>query len=225
MLALADFQAIVLTLQLAITTTLILLLVCIPTSWWLANSKSRFKPLFEALVALPLVLPPTVIGFYLLLLLAPDGIVGRVWGQLFGDTLPFSFTGLLIGSMIYSLPFVMQPLQNGFERLPKGLLDYASTLASPVDRFTSVILPLSKTSLITAACMGFAHTIGEFGVVLMIGGNIPGETQLLSIALFDRVENLQYQQAHILAAGLLIFSISMLALLYSLNRRGNKLWS
>jgi molybdate transport system permease protein len=222
-----DYLAIFLTLQLAATTMLVLLLICIPCGWWLANTRWRGKPLLEAIIALPLVLPPTVIGFYLLVMMAPQGVIGQLWGGLFNSTLPFSFTGLLIGSVIYSLPFVMQPLQNSFERIPKDLLNAAATMgASPLDRFISVVLPLSKTSIITAASLGFAHTIGEFGVVLMIGGNIPGETQLISIALFDRVENLQYQQAHILAAGLMLFSAITLVLLYSLNRnqRGGSLW-
>ena len=225
MLSENDLLAIFLTLKLAATTTLVLLLICTPAAWWLANSQNRYKPLIEAVVALPLVLPPTVIGFYLLLLLSPEGGIGLVWQHVFADTLPFSFTGLLMGSIIYSLPFVMQPLQQGFERIPSGLMDCAATMAGPVDRFFSVVLPLTKTSIITASCMGFAHTIGEFGVVLMIGGNIPGQTQVISIALFDRVENLEYQTAHLLSAGLVVFSVALLALLYSLNRRNTKLWS
>jgi len=174
----------------------------------------------EALVAMPLILPPTVLGFYLLLMLAPDTGLGRLWLQLTGTQLAFSFNALVIGSVIYSLPFVVQPLQSAFQRVPESLLQAAATLgARPLDQFRSLVVPLSRRSFITAASLGFAHTVGEFGVVLMIGGNIPGETQVLSIALYDQVESLQFDQAHRLAAGLVIFSLLLLFLLYRSNRQ------
>jgi molybdate transport system permease protein len=173
----------------------------------------------EALVALPLILPPTVLGFYLLIVLAPQSPIGQYWQALTGTQLAFSFNALVIGSVIYSLPFVVQPLQAAFARVPEGLLQAAATLgATPFDQFRSVILPMSRRSFITAASLGFAHTVGEFGVVLMIGGNIPGETQVISIAIYDQVESLQFGQAHRLAAGLVIFSAALLFLLYRNNR-------
>lgn len=200
-----DVQALWVTLRLALVSTLILLLLGTPLAWWLAHTRSRFKTVAEAVVALPLVLPPTVLGFYLLIALAPAGLA-------------FSFTGLVIGSVLYSLPFVVQPLQNAFSAISPASLEAASTLrASPLDRFFSIALPLSRSGLITAATLGFAHTIGEFGVVLMIGGNIPGETQVLSIAIYDHVEALEYAQAHWLSAGLLLFSFVILFLVYSQN--------
>jgi len=200
-----DVQALWVTLRLALASTLILLLLGTPLAWWLAHTRSRFKTVAEAVVALPLVLPPTVLGFYLLIALAPAGLA-------------FSFTGLVIGSVLYSLPFVVQPLQNAFRAISPASLEAASTLrASPLDRFFSIALPLSRSGLITAATLGFAHTIGEFGVVLMIGGNIPGETQVLSIAIYDHVEALEYAQAHWLSAGLLLFSFVILFLVYSQN--------
>jgi len=202
-----DVQALWVTLRLALISTLILLLLGTPLAWWLAHTHSRFKTVAEAVVALPLVLPPTVLGFYLLIALAPAGLA-------------FSFTGLVIGSVLYSLPFVVQPLQNAFSAISPASLEAASTLrASPLDRFFSIALPLSRSGLITAATLGFAHTIGEFGVVLMIGGNIPGETQVLSIAIYDHVEALEYAQAHWLSAGLLLFSFVILFLVYSQNHR------
>lgn len=219
MLQAQDIAAITLTLQLAATTTVILLLIGTPLAWWLANSHWRGKSFLEAVVALPLVLPPTVLGFYLLLAFSPTSPFGQFWLSATGQPLAFSFSALVIGSVIYSLPFVVQPLQAGFEQLPQTLLEAAATLgADAKDRFFSIVLPLTQRSFIAAASLGFAHTIGEFGVVLMIGGNIPGETQVLSIALFDRVESLQYQQAHQLAAGLVLFSLLLLAAVYRLNR-------
>ena len=219
MLAEQDWAALWLTLRLASTTTIWLLLIGTPLAWWLAHSRWRIKPFLEAIVALPLVLPPTVLGFYLLLVFAPDSPFGQFWLSATGGPLAFSFSALVIGSVLYSLPFVVQPLQAGFEQLPKGLLEAAATMgANRRDQFISVVLPLTRRSFIAAASLGFAHTIGEFGVVLMIGGNIPGQTQVLSIALYDHVESLQYAQAHQLAAGLVIFSMLLLSLLYKLNR-------
>ena len=221
-------DALWLTLQLALFSTLILLVVATPLAWWLAHSEFKGKSLVEALVALPLVLPPTVLGFYLLIVLGPDGPGGwlaSLWG---GHTLAFSFSGLLIGSVIYSLPFVVQPLQNGFYLIGKKPLDVAYTLkASFGDAFRSVILPLAKPAYISAATLGFAHTLGEFGVVLMIGGNIPAETQVISIAIYEQVEAMEYAQAHGLSALLLIISFSLLAIIYTTrkNKSGGLLWT
>lgn len=219
MLAEQDWLALWITLRLASITTVWLLVIGTPLAWWLAHSRWHGKPLLEAIIALPLVLPPTVLGFYLLLAFAPNSVFGQFWLTATGQPLAFSFSALVIGSVLYSLPFVVQPLQAGFEQLPKGLLEAAATMgANRRDQFISVVLPLTRRSFIAAASLGFAHTIGEFGVVLMIGGNIPGQTQVLSIALFDHVESLQYAQAHQLAAGLVIFSLLLLSLLYKLNR-------
>ena len=201
--------------MLASTTTVLLLVIGTPLAWWLSRRSGAFPALIEAIVAMPLILPPTVLGFYLLLLLAPNTALGQLWQQLTGTQLAFSFSALVIGSVIYSLPFVVQPLQTAFVRVPQRLLQAAATLgANPMDQFLSVVVPLSKRSFITAASLGFAHTVGEFGVVLMIGGNIPGETQVLSIALYDSVESLQFDQAHRLAAGLVLFSLVLLFALY-----------
>ncbi|MGK0442817.1 MAG: molybdate transport system permease protein [Pseudohongiellaceae bacterium] len=219
MLAAQDFTAIWLSLQLALYATLILLIIGTPLAWWLANTRTRCKPFLEAAIALPLVLPPTVLGFYLLLAFAPDSPFGQFWLATTGQALAFSFSALVIGSVLYSLPFVVQPLQASFEQLPHHLLEAASTLgANKKDRFVSIVLPLTKRSFLAAASLGFAHTLGEFGIVLMIGGNIPGKTQVLSIALFNHVESFQFQQAHYLAAGLMIFSFVLLAAIYRLNR-------
>jgi molybdate transport system permease protein len=213
-----EWLAIRLTLALATVTTVLLLLLGTPLAWWLSRRRGSLGAAVEALVALPLILPPTVLGFYLLLLLAPDTPVGRGWEALTGSRLAFSFPALVIGSVLYSLPFVVQPLQQAFARLPAGLLDAAASLgASPRDRFFRLALPLSRRSFVTAGALGFAHTVGEFGVVLMIGGNIPGETRVVSIALFDQVESLQFASAHRLALALVIFSLLLLFLLY----RGN----
>ncbi|MDM3872194.1 molybdate ABC transporter permease subunit [Porticoccus sp. W117] len=214
----ADLAAIWLTLKLAAVTTVLLLVVGTPLAWWLARSRLRCKPLIEALLALPLVLPPTVLGFYLLLLLGANGPLVSLFGE--GAQLAFSFPGLVIGSAIYSLPFVVQPLQNAFTAIGQRPLEVAATLrASPWDSFWSVVMPMARPGVIAAAVLGFAHTLGEFGVVLMIGGNIPGKTQVLSIAIYDRVEALEYAQAHWLAAGLLLFSLLVLTLVYAVNRR------
>ena len=215
----SDVTALWLTLQLAAITTVILLVAGAPLAWWLAQSRSRVASIIEAAVALPLILPPTVIGFYLLLAFSPDAWLGSSWLSMTGTPLAFTFNGLVIGSVIYSLPFVVQPLQTGFQQFDRQLLEVADTLgASSRDQFFNLILPITRRAFITAALLGFAHTIGEFGVVLMIGGNIPGETQVLSIALYDHVEALDYQRAHWLAGGLLAFSFILLITIYSLNR-------
>jgi molybdate transport system permease protein len=222
MLSAQDIDAVILTGKLAALTTLILLIVGTPLAWWLAHTRIKFKPMLEAIVALPLVLPPTVLGFYLLIAFSPASSFGNLWLTISGQQLAFTFSALVIASVIYSLPFVVQPLQASFEQLPKDLLEAAATMgADKKDQFLSIVLPLSRRSFITAATLGFAHTVGEFGVVLMIGGNIPGETQVLSIALFDKVESLEYTQAHFLAAGLVLFSVVLLAFIYSLNRSSN----
>ena len=214
----ADFAAIWLTLQLASITTALLLLLGTPLAWWLARTRSWLKAPMGALVALPLVLPPTVIGFYLLVAMGPQGPVGALTQSLGLGTLPFTFTGLVIGSLFYSLPFVVQPIQNAFEAIGTRPLEVAATLrAGPLDRFFHVALPLARPGLVTASVLGFAHTIGEFGVVLMIGGNIPDQTRVVSVQIFNHVEAMEYAQAHWLAAGMLVFSF---AILLTLQRRG-----
>ncbi len=215
----ADWSAIRITAELAAVTTVLLLIVGTPIAWWLARTRSRLKPLWSALVAMPIVLPPTVLGFYLLLLMGPQGPVGRLTDALGLGRLPFSFAGLVVGSVIYSLPFVVQPLQQAFEAIGERALEAAATLrASPRDRFFSVALPLARPGLLTASVLGFAHTVGEFGVVLMIGGNIPGRTRVLSVAVYDHVEAIEYGQAHRLAAGMVAFALVVLVALYVLNR-------
>ena len=214
----SDLQALLTTLKMAGLTTLILLVIGTPLAWYLANMKSRFKVIVEALVALPLVLPPTVLGFYLLIAFSPEHLPGQLWQQATGQQLAFSFSAIVIGSVLYSLPFVVQPLQRAFEQLGDSLLEASAVLgAGALDRFFSIVLPLTKTSFITAATLGFAHTVGEFGVILMIGGNIPGETRVLSIALFDHVEAFDYARAHMLSIGLLVSSMVILAIIYWLN--------
>ncbi|GAB3282933.1 molybdate ABC transporter permease subunit [Parahaliea aestuarii] len=216
----AELDAVRLTLALAGTTTLILMLLGTPLAWWLSRRRGNLPALVEALVAMPLILPPTVLGFYLLLMLAPDSAVGALWQRLTGQQLAFSFSALVIGSVIYSLPFVVQPLQAAFARVPTTLLQAAATLgATPLDQFRSVVAPLCRRSFLVAACLGFAHTVGEFGVILMIGGNIPGETRVVSVALYDYVESLQFAEAHRLAGGLVVFSLLLLFLLYRNNGR------
>lgn len=218
----ADILALTTTLKMAAITTLILLLLGTPLAWYLANMKSRLKVIFEAIVALPLVLPPTVLGFYLLLAFSPQSLPGQLWQTATGSQLAFSFSAIVIGSVLYSLPFVVQPLQKAFEQLGEHYLEAAAMLgAGPIDRFFSIVFPLTKASFITAAALGFAHTVGEFGVVLMIGGNIPGETRVLSIALFDHVEAFNYANAHILSAGLLISSLLLLSFVYLLGGKFN----
>lgn len=216
----ADLTALAITLKLAGISTLILLLTGTPIAWWLARSQWRFKFLCEALVALPLVLPPTVLGFYLLLALGPHGPVGGLIEWLGAEPVAFTFTGLVIGSVFYSMPFVVQPLQNAFKAIGQRPMEVAATLrATPLDRFFSVAIPLARPGFLTATVLGFAHTLGEFGVVLMIGGNIPGETQVVSIAIYDHVEGLEYAQAHWLSGGLLLLSFLMLMGVYGFNRR------
>ena len=216
-----DLSAIWLTLKLAGLSTLLLLLCGTPLAWWLARTHHPLKGTIGALVTLPLILPPTVLGFYLLVLLGPHGPVGQLTQSLGLGLLPFTFPGLVIASMVYSLPFVVQPLQQAFAAIGVRPLEAAATLrASPLDTFFSVVLPLAKPGFITAAILGFAHTIGEFGVVLMIGGNIPGKTQVLSMAIYNHVEAMEYANAHQLAGGLLVFSFVVLLLL-NRNRLGN----
>jgi molybdate transport system permease protein len=216
MLTPADYSALWLTFKVASLTTAILLLIGTPLAWWLSNTQSRWKPLFSALIAVPLVLPPTVLGFYLLVLMGPEGAVGQFTDAIGLGTLPFTFAGLIVASCIYSLPFVVQPLQNAFETIGSRPLEVAATLrASPLDSFFSVVVPLAKPGFLTAGIMGFAHTVGEFGVVLMIGGNIPDKTRLVSVQLYNHVEALEYAQAHLLAAILLGFSFLVLLLMYT----------
>ena len=210
-----DMIALLVTLKLALVSTFMLLLVGTPIAWWLSQTEWRFKFLIEAVVALPLVLPPTVLGFYLLVAMSPAGPIGALTSGFGLGSLAFSFTGLVIGSVIYSMPFVIQPLQDTFRAIGPRPLEAAATLrASPLDRFITIVLPLAKPGFITATVLGFAHTLGEFGVVLMIGGNIPGETRVVSIAIYDHVEMLEYARAHWLAGGLLLLSFLMLAIVY-----------
>jgi molybdate transport system permease protein len=214
-----DLRALALTLKLAGVVTLLLLLIGTPIAWWLARTHSRWKGPVSAVVALPLVLPPTVLGFYLLLAMGPYGFVGQVTSAIGLGTLPFTFWGLVVASIFYSMPFVVQPIQNAIEMLGNRPLEAAATLrAGPWDRFFSVVLPLAKPGFITAAILGFAHTVGEFGVVLMIGGNIPGVTRVVSVQIYDHVEALEYTQAHWLSAGMLLFSFLTLLTVYSFNR-------
>ncbi len=208
-----------LTLHLATVTTALLLVIGTPLAWWLATTRSRARPLIEAITALPLVLPPTVLGFYLLILLSPNSTLGGAWVSMTGETLTFSFTGLVVASILYSLPFMVQPLQAAFERVGAMPMEAAATLrASRFDAFFSVAVPLSARGFLTACVLTFAHTVGEFGVVLMIGGNIPGETRVISIAIYEQVETLRYAEAHILSAGMLLFSFIVLAVVYAFNR-------
>ncbi len=220
-----DLISLWITIKLAALTTLSLILVGTPLAWWLSRSSGLMRHLIEPLIALPIVLPPTVVGFYLLIVFSPAHFPGAFYAEVTGTTLAFSFPGLVIGSFIYSLPFYVQPLQLSFDALREELIEAAATLgAGPLDRFFSIILPLSRRGFVTAICLAFAHTVGEFGIVLMIGGNLPDETRVLSIALFDQVESLEYQRAHILAAGLLIFSFITLAILYRFNRTERPRW-
>jgi len=220
----SDLAAIWLTIQLASLTTLLLLLIGTPIAWWLARTRSPLKGPVGAVVALPLVLPPTVLGFYLLVVMGPQGPVGQATQALGLGVLPFTFAGLVVGSVVYSLPFVVQPLQNAFEAIGARPLEAAATLrASPRDCFFSVVLPLARPGFITAGILGFAHTVGEFGVVLMIGGNIEGRTRVVSVQIYDHVEALEYAQAHWLAGGMVAFSFVVLLLLYT-RRRGATVW-
>jgi molybdate transport system permease protein len=218
-----DWQPVLLSFKLAGLTTLLLLILGTPIAWWLARSRAWYKQMIASVVALPLVLPPTVIGFYLLLLLGPNGPVGRLTEALGLGVLPFTFGGLLVASVFYSMPFVVQPLQNAFEAIGNRPLEVAATLrASPLDSFFTVAVPLARPGFLTAAVLGFAHTVGEFGVVLMIGGNIPGETRVLSVAIYDHVESLEYGQAHMISAGMIGFAFLVLLTLYLVNGRLNR---
>jgi len=220
----ANLAAILLTVKLASVVTVLLLLIGTPIAWWLANTRSWLKAPVEAVVALPIVLPPSVLGFYLLVAMGPHGPVGQFTLALGLGTLPFTFTGLVVASVFYSLPFVVQPIQNAFAAIGPGLLEAAATLrARPWDRFFTVALPLARPGFITAAVLGFAHTVGEFGVVLMVGGNIPGQTRVVSVQIYDHVEALEYGQAHELAIVLMGFSFVTLFLLYAFNRRATML--
>ena len=214
-----DIAAVLTTLKLAGVTTIILILIGTPISWWLSQTKWRYKVLIEALFAMPLILPPSVLGFYLLIFLSPQGMMGKLLKFLGLQPIAFTFEGLVFGSVVYSMPFVIQPLQNTFASIGSKPLEVAATLgASPLDRFLSIVIPMSRNGFLSAAVLGFAHTIGEFGVVLMIGGNIPGETKVLSISIYDHVEMLAYDNAHLLSKILLIFTFVLLVTVYSLNR-------
>lgn len=209
-----------LTLRLAGTTTLILLLIGTPLAWWLSGTRSRLKPVAEAVTALPLVLPPTVLGFYLLVMFSPRAPLGGFFLQATGTTLTFSFVGLVAASVIYSLPFMVQPLQAAFETAGRQPLEAAALLrAGPLDRFLTVAAPLAGRGFLTASVLTFAHTIGEFGVVLMVGGNIPGKTKVISIAIYEHVERIEYADAHVLSAGMVVFSFLVLLAVYTVNRR------
>jgi len=212
----ADIVALWITLKLAFVSTLLLLLLGIPLAWWLSRSRWRYRFVVDAFIALPLVLPPTVLGFYLLLALGPGGALGGLLESLGGHSLAFTFTGLVVGSVVYSLPFVVQPLQDAFASFGTRPLEVAATLrASPWDRFVSVALPLARRGMVTGAVLGFAHTLGEFGVVLMIGGNMPGQTRVASIAIYDHVEAMEYARAHGLSAILLVLSFALLLAVYA----------
>jgi len=215
-----EWSAIGLTLALASVSTLLLLLIGTPLAWWLAQTNSKVKSVIEALTAMPLVLPPTVLGFYLLLLMQPNSPIGAFWLTLTGSTLTFNFSGLVVASVIYSLPFMVQPLQAAFEQLGRGPIEAAASLrASPLDTFVNVVVPQSKRGFLTAMVLTFAHTIGEFGVVLMVGGNIPGRTRVISIAIYENVETLNYTQAHWLSALLVTFSFLVLLVVYTSNKK------
>jgi molybdate transport system permease protein len=220
MLSASDLDTLLLTLKLASLATLIMLLIGTPLAWWLSRTQSAWKGVINAIVALPLVLPPTVLGFYLLLALGPHGAIGQFTRWLGIGGLPFTFAGLVLASVLYSLPFVVQPLQTAFAAIDQRWLDTAATLrASRLDSFFSVILPLAKHGFLSASVLGFAHTVGEFGVVLMVGGNIPDQTRVVSVQIYNHVEALEYGQAHGLAAVLLVFSFSVLLVLYSVNHK------
>ncbi len=224
MLGETDFSAIILTLKLAAITTIILLLIGTPIAWWLARSQAWWKGVVSAIVMLPIVLPPTVIGFYLLLAMGSQGWIGHITQALGLGLLPFTFAGLVIASVFYSLPFVVQPLQNAFESIGQRPLEVAATLrASPFDTFFSVILPLAKPAYLTASVLAFAHTMGEFGIVLMVGGNIPDKTRVVSVQIYEHVEAIEYSQAHWLSAAMLAFSFLMLLALYALNNKGKRI--
>lgn len=212
-----------LTVQLAGISTVLLLVLALPLAWWLATTKSYIRPLIEALTAMPLVLPPTVLGFYLLIMMNPNAPLGWAWVQITGSTLAFSFSGLVMASMIYSLPFAVQPLQAAFQSIGPGPMEAAATLgASRLQAFATIAFPLARRGFLTAAVLSFAHTMGEFGVVLMVGGNIPGKTRVVAIEIYNRVETLDYAQAHLLSAMLLVFSFVTLVCVYTLNRKDRR---
>ncbi|WP_300531193.1 molybdate ABC transporter permease subunit [Maricaulis sp.] len=216
----SEWQSIALSLRLAALVTVLLLVIATPLAWWLARSRHPLKPVVEALTALPLVLPPTVLGFYLLILLNPQSPIGAFWREWTGGSLTFSFSGLVVASIIYSLPFAVQPLQTAFAGVGQGQLEAAASLgAAPLDRFIHIAIPVSIRGYITAAVLSFSHTLGEFGIVLMMGGSIPGETRVVSIALFEAVETLDYNTAHALSAGLILFAFVTLLAVFALNRR------
>jgi len=215
-----DFSALWLTVRLALITTLLLLIIGIPLAWWLSVTRSRLKTVIETVTALPIVLPPTVMGFYLLILFSPQSTFGQFWLVMTGQTLTFSFTGLVIASVLYSLPFMIQPIQSAFEALGQHLQEAAMSLrASPLDAFLTVTLPLSLRGILSGCVLSFAHTMGEFGIVLMVGGNIPGETRVISIEIYEQVETLQYQQAHMLSLILVGSAFLMLLGVFLINRR------
>ncbi len=215
-----DLGSVQVTLKLAVASTAILMVVATPLAWWLSITRSRAKPLFEAVTALPLVLPPTVLGFYLLILLSPNSPMGAVWVHVTGESLTFSFTGILIASIIHSLPFTVQPLQSAFESVGRRPMEVAASLgASPFDAFVSVAAPLAKRGFLTAAVLGFAHSVGEFGVILMVGGNIPNRTRVVSIDIYSSVETLDYGRAHALSLGMLAFAFLVLVFVFMINRR------
>jgi molybdate transport system permease protein len=217
---LPDLGPLWITLHLAAVTTVCLLVLGTPLAWWLAFTRSGAKPVVEAIVALPLVLPPTVLGFYFLILFNPGAPLGRFWLEATGGTLTFSFAGLVVASILYSLPFMVQPLQAAFTTMGRGPLETGATLrAGPFDAFVSIAIPMASRGYLTAAVLTFAHTVGEFGVVLMIGGNIPGETKVMSIAIYEHVETIDYPAAHVLSGIMLAFSFAVLALVYWVNRR------
>ena len=219
-MTLPDLSPLWLTLQLAAVTAVVLVILGTPLAWWLSQTRSRMKPVVEAITALPLVLPPTVLGFYLLIIMSPRSPIGAFWVEVTGDTLTFSFTGLVIASALYSLPFTVQPLQAAFEGLGRAPFELAATLrAGPLDRFASIAVPMAGRGFLTAAVLTFAHTVGEFGVVLMVGGNIPGQTKVISIAIYEQVETINYADAHVLSAIMLGFSFIVLLFVYTLNRR------
>lgn len=218
-----DLGPLLISAQLAVVTTIILVVFGAPLAWWLARTRSRWQPAVQAIVAMPIVLPPTVLGFYLLVVLGPYGAIGSWWVRVTGDALTFSFTGLVIASCIYSLPFAIQPMQNAFEALPRGNLEAAWTLgATKLDAFLSVAVPLSVRGFVSAMVLSFAHTLGEFGVVLMVGGNIPGETRVVSIAIFNHVETLNYGAAHKLSLVLVAFAFLSLLAMFVINRRWHR---
>ncbi len=215
-----DYGSVTVTLKLAVASTAILMLVATPLAWWLANTGSRLKPIVESVTALSLVLPPTVLGFYLLVLFNPDSPIGGAWVRLTGDTLAFSFTGILVAAVLHSFPFAVQPLQAAFEKVGKRAMETAASLgARPLDAFFTVAVPLAKRGFLTAGVLAFSHSVGEFGVILMVGGNIPDHTRVISIDIYTSVETLDYERAHILSLGTLAFAFAAMMLLFVINRR------